>query len=69
MQTKKLYTCEICHTDYADKERAIECEKNHKKLSDCEITGIYKSLKSITDGMPVKIAVKNKNGKEVIYTR
>lgn len=27
MTEKKLYTCDICHTDYADKDRAKECEK------------------------------------------
>lgn len=28
MRGKKLYTCEICNTDYADKEKARQCEKN-----------------------------------------
>ena len=32
MVTKTLYTCQFCNTDYADKEKAIECEKNHKVL-------------------------------------
>lgn len=27
MREKKLYTCEICNTDYADKEKARQCEK------------------------------------------
>lgn len=29
MKTKALYTCRICHTDYDDKEKALECEKHH----------------------------------------
>lgn len=32
MVTKTLYTCQFCNTDYADKEKAMECEKNHKIL-------------------------------------
>ncbi len=27
MTEKILYTCDICKTDYASKEKAIECEK------------------------------------------
>lgn len=27
MVTKTLYTCQFCNTDYADKEKAMECEK------------------------------------------
>ncbi len=34
MVTKTLYTCQFCNTDYADKEKAMECEKNHKVLGD-----------------------------------
>ena len=30
MKTRTLYTCEICHTDYADKEKTKACEKGHK---------------------------------------
>ena len=29
MKEKRLYTCEICHTDYAQKEDALKCEKEH----------------------------------------
>lgn len=33
MKEKKLHTCEICNTDYADKEEAIKCEKNHSMIN------------------------------------
>ena len=26
-----LYTCELCHTDYANKAEAKRCEESHKK--------------------------------------
>ena len=58
MKEKTLYTCEFCHTDYADKNDAKECEKNHKLLEKATIIGEYKPLKSIPNGVPNKIKVK-----------
>lgn len=60
MTEKKLYTCDICKTDYASKEKAIQCEKNHKSLETATIIGIYKPMNSIPDGVPVKIRIKFK---------
>lgn len=58
MTEKKLYTCDICHTDYADKENAKKCEQNHKLLEKATIVGEYKSMNSIRNGIPAKISVK-----------
>lgn len=58
MTEKKLYTCDICHTDYADKDKAKKCEQNHKLLGKATIIGEYKSMNSITNGIPNKIKVK-----------
>lgn len=58
MTEKKLYTCDICHTDYADKEKAKECEKNHKLLEKATIVGEYKPKNMMSDGVPYKIRVK-----------
>ena len=58
MTEKKLYTCDICHTDYADKDKAKKCEQNHKLLEKATIIGEYKSMNSITNGTPNKIKVK-----------
>ena len=55
MITKTLYTCQFCNTDYTNKEKAMECEKNHKVLETATIIGNYKSLKSIPDGCPTKV--------------
>ena len=44
MTEKKLYTCDICKTDYADKEKAKDCEKNHKLLENTCIVGEYKLI-------------------------
>jgi len=59
MKEKKLYTCEICNTDYADKEKAKQCEKGHKLLENATlITGEDKPVTMIPDGAPYKIRVK-----------
>ena len=39
MIKKTLYTCQICNTDYADKEKAIACEKGHKTLEGATFVG------------------------------
>lgn len=36
MIKKTLYTCQICNTDYADKEKAIACEKS-RDLFECKL--------------------------------
>ncbi len=70
MIVKKLYTCEICKTDYASAEKAYECEKNHKLLGTATIIGIYESMNSIPSGIPTKIGVKFKGVDEFIeYTK
>ena len=58
MTEKKLYTCDICHTDYADKEMANKCEKSHKLIEKAVIVGEYKPITSYPDGAPYKIRVK-----------
>lgn len=59
MKEKKLYTCEICNTDYADKEKAKQCEKRHKMLEKATlVTGIYKPISTLPSGEPYKIRVK-----------
>lgn len=66
MKVKKLYTCEICKTDYDSPEKAFECEKNHKLLENATVFGIYKSMNSIPSGVPTKIGVKFKGMDEFI---
>ena len=31
MKVIERYRCELCNTEYSDKKKAEECEKNHKK--------------------------------------
>lgn len=68
MVKKILYTCQYCNTDYADENRAMECEKNHKFLETATIVGEYKSQNMIPNGCPTKIRVKFKGSdKWVVY--
>lgn len=43
MTEKKLYICDVCHTDYANKKDAIECENEH--VSEI-VEAIEKKIKS-----------------------
>ncbi len=58
MREKKLYTCEICNTDYSDKEKARQCEKSHKLLEKATIVGEYHPIGMTPSGEPHKIRVK-----------
>lgn len=58
MKERRLYTCNICNTDYANKQRAIECENNHKLLEKATIVGQYKSIGQLPNGEPYRIRVK-----------
>ena len=59
MKQKTLYTCEICHTDYSDKEDAKRCEKNHKTLAKAQsMIAEYKPIGLIDNGIPHKIKIK-----------
>ena len=58
MIEKTLYTCQYCFTDYKNKEKALQCEENHKSLDQATMTGIYKSKVSISDGCPTKIRIR-----------
>lgn len=68
MKENKLYECEHCHTNYADKEKAIECEKNHK-----HIMGIldikYLAFKSDKSGLPNKIAIEFEDGTKAWFEK
>ena len=66
MKELKLYQCEVCGRQYADKLKAKECEKYHVK--DFEI--VKRDYRGINEGagaFPVKIWVRSKNGEERMY--
>nr|DAO25876.1 MAG TPA: Monocytic leukemia zinc finger protein finger, acetyl transferase, DNA [Caudoviricetes sp.] len=66
MKELKLYQCELCRTQYADKNEAKQCEQYHAR--DLEIDGwSYRGMNETTEKFPVKIWVKSKNGEERMY--
>ena len=70
MKEKTLYTCEICHTNYADKKSAIECEKYH--CVDFTIIEKHyrpKGIGSNIDRFPVSITLEDEKGNKVFFTR
>jgi hypothetical protein len=57
MTKKELYTCDICHTDYCNKETALQCEKDHfkcVKITDARYIAHFK--------LPHKIEVEFSDG-------
>lgn len=68
MKELKLYVCETCHTQYADKRAAQECEELHRRPQ--KITGCrYRPIKDDATGYPQTITVRMNDGKSVTYQR
>lgn len=70
MREKILYICEVCHTEYADKDKAQRCEVSHIPLKDMKIiNGKYQPVNSHRTALswPSKIVVQDKDGNEMEY--
>lgn len=67
MKEIKRYQCELCETYYADKEKAVRCEKNHKAITIKHI--FYQPIEMNKSGLPYKIEVSDANGKTYIFKR
>lgn len=62
------YLCEICGTEYGDKEKAAACEKTH--LRPKEIIGLaYHPHTTDSSGCPITIDVKMTDGNVRRYKR
>lgn len=62
MTKKELYTCDICHTDYANKADAIDCEKGH-----CGCVEITDYRINVHAKYPHKLEVKFSDGTKHWY--
>lgn len=63
--TKKqlyLYTCDICHTDYANKEDAIKCEEEH-----CGVVQVTDYRIHVHCKYPHKLEIKFSDGTKYWY--
>lgn len=68
MKQVNLFVCEYCNTQYKDKDRAIECEKHHKRIKKI-VSAKYRSINSCADGIPDYVTVEFEDGKQVKYKR
>lgn len=68
MKEKVLYTCEVCHTDYADKAEAKRCEESHKKKLKI-VDSRYLARAQTLIGFPITITVQSEDGIRVTYKR
>ena len=56
MKQQTLYVCELCHTSYADEEKAKECEAYHRRLyPKTQIIPLYKRMTKF--GVPAELTV------------
>ena len=63
-----FYECELCHTQYKDKEKALRCEQNHHKPVRFEYCR-YHATKCSDDGYPDYIEIVFEDGKCLRYHR
>lgn len=66
MKEKVLYTCEVCHTDYADKAEAKRCEESHEKKLKI-VDSRYLARAQTLIGFPITITVQSEDGIRVTY--
>ena len=60
MKEIKQYKCEHCGTIYADKDRALECEKGHKSAT--KIVSVHYATYIHNTSYPDKILVEFDDG-------
>lgn len=68
MKPVQKYQCEVCHTEYAKKEDAMHCEKNHKVPQNIT-SARHLPIGQNGTGYPITITVRMSDGQEVTYKR
>ncbi len=68
MKKVEHYICELCGTEYKEKEMCTKCEKGHKKPTG--ITGAsFAPITSDGSGYPVRVKIVMSDGKTITYKR
>lgn len=68
MIERKLYTCEFCHTNYADAKDCKACETGHKTKVHIDQM-VFKPLRMIKDGFPTNLTIIADDGSVASYLR
>lgn len=68
MKQITLYTCECCGTNYADKSKAEECEKNHK-MTRMIMGARYLPIHVDKSGFPLTVEIQFCGGERRTYKR
>ncbi len=69
MKELHLYQCEVCGTQYVEKQKAKNCEMSHKKPLKVSGTRYNSMNQGSSDGYPVKVTVTFEDGACVDYRR
>ena len=68
MKEVKHFICDICGTEYKDKNACSECERGHYRP--LEISGAkFVSMKSNRSGYPTQVRIKMSNGEIITYKK
>lgn len=71
MREKILYVCELCRTEYADKEAAALCESSHIPLKGMKIIGAaYHPVRmnARSQAWPIRITLQDSDGRTRVYS-
>lgn len=68
MKELTYYQCEVCGTQFNDKEKAKECERSHRKIIRT-ISAKYRPYTSSKDGIPDSVILRFDDGSETRYKR
>ena len=67
MKQVNLFVCEVCGTQYKEKQKCRDCEKSH--VRPVQITGEKYMPKLCNGEYPVHISVRMTDGKTITYRR
>lgn len=68
MKEVKHYICEICGTEYADKNHCTKCERSHKKPVSIKRSR-YLPITQNSLGIPITVTIEFENGSFYEYKR
>lgn len=68
MKEITLYCCEVCGTQYKDRNKAAECEKSHRRPVKI-VAKKYHPIEMRQGDYPFSVEVLFDDGKKIIYKR